>query len=106
MTMPAPPPERASEPIVYHPDDGRPGAFVGMSFLLDLWALHVGEWLEPLEIRETFPIGYDQSTPYRRAVAAHLRAQEFEPSRPCEAVPIGTRYGYGFFYLPDPSPAA
>lgn len=83
--------------LVHHPaEDGRLGAFISF----DEVARATGwPWTEGLA-RVTFPAGWAMDNPREIRDGALLQAQEFDPSRPFEAIRLDTHLGYGFFYLP------
>lgn len=95
-------------PLVRHPEDGRWGVFLPMS-LLEEWTL--SGLCEPrinLSARRTYPERGDcleDGQPLLPQTKEFLRAAEFNPDAPHEAilmhVPEG---GWAFFYLP-PDPA-
>lgn len=83
--------------LVQHPEEaGRFGAFLSDEEI----ARVVGIWFVAGYARVTFENGWAMKHPIEIRDGALLQMQEFDPTRPFEAIRLDTHHGYGFFYLP------
>lgn len=81
---------------VRHPETGQFGAFLGYDEIERETGQSIRRW--GLE-RRVFPHGWALKDATEVRDAGLLHAQEFDPTRPFEAIRLDTHFGYGFFYL-------